>query len=85
MGLAALSHFLRYAAGVAVIFYFGIIQFIIVYLIRQIVLLLIFRAILIKLHDAIHTRWLPLMDVAHIFYYIFYSPTILFGHQKRNW
>jgi len=84
LGLASSSHILHYVTGILLVFqgYFTLV--IALYLLRTILMLLIFRGIFRKLDDAILLKWLPLIDAAFVLYYLILSPAIFFG-SKQKW
>ena len=83
LGLASSSHILHYVTGifVAIQGYFALA--IALYLIRTILMLLIFRGIFRKLDDAKLLKWLPWIDAAFVLYYLILSPAIFWGNKQR--
>jgi len=83
LGLASSSHILHYIAGIFILLngYFQVaITF---YLIRTILMLLIFRGVYRKLDDAILLKWLPGIDAAFVLYYLVFTPVVFFGNTKK--
>jgi cellulose synthase/poly-beta-1,6-N-acetylglucosamine synthase-like glycosyltransferase len=83
LGLASSSHILHYVTGIFVACqgYFALA--IALYLVRTILMLLIFGEIFRKLDDAILLKWLPFIDAAFVLYYMLLAPAIFFGNKQR--
>ncbi|MFT4973946.1 MAG: cellulose synthase/poly-beta-1,6-N-acetylglucosamine synthase-like glycosyltransferase, partial [Saprospiraceae bacterium] len=83
LGLASSSHILHYVAGIFIACQGYFVIAIALYLIRTILMLLIFGEIFRKLDDAILLKWLPFIDAAFVLYYLVLSPAIFFGNKQK--
>ena len=83
LGLLSASHFGHLSLGTLLIFtgYFPI--FLVGYIIRMSIILLVSRYILRKLDEYSLWFWLPVLDVAMVLHYIIFAPILFFGSKKQ--
>lgn len=83
LGLLSASHFGHLFLGTFLFFlgYFPI--FLVGYIIRMSIILLVSRFILRRLDEYSLWFWLPVLDVAMVFYYIIFAPILFFGSKNR--
>ena len=83
LGLASASHILHYLFGILLLvqgFYLVALSF---YALRLFLVLLIFRTIYKKMDDAILYKWIPLLDVIFVVYYLVFTPVVFFGKATK--
>ncbi len=83
LGMISTSHFLHYACAFVLLFdagYHGHIIF--SYLVRIGIVMTVYRLILVKLGDTKLWKWLPLLDILLVIYYIVFAPSLIGKKQK---
>lgn len=85
LGLYSLSHFLHYAAGIALIIlnFSTIFAAGIIYLMRISVVILLCSPILRTLKERSLLKWYPILDASFVFYYLVFSPNLLKGNTDQ--
>ncbi len=82
LGLYALTHFLHYIGG-AVLFFYGTKLVVLLILARMMSILIIHWFILKKLNESLLLKWIPILDISFIFYYIAILPSIVIGKNDK--
>ena len=86
LGGLSLSHFLHYAAVLFLLLSGEMFSLVLLnYLVRIVVVSLVFGRILEKLHDVALKRWIPVLDLAFIAYYLTFAPSLLIGSKVKKW
>lgn len=81
LGLLSLSHFTHYVTLLILLIHST--EFVlIIYLVRLLVVLLVYIPTLKKLNESDLIPWIPILDAAYILYYVIFAPTLLFGKTK---
>ncbi len=85
LGLYSLSHFLHYAAGIALIIlnFSTIFAVGILYLMRISVVLLLCKPILKKFEAESLLKWYPILDAFFVLYYLIFSPILMKGNTDQ--
>lgn len=84
LGLVSASHFFHYLGGfLLVILKTSTIFVILLYVVRILVVLLIYERILRKLEDRPLLRWIPLLDVVYLWFYLVFAVTLITGKINR--
>jgi len=84
LGLLSLSHILHYFGGIVLILKFSTMFAVItLYVLRILVLLIIYKATLNKLHETHLLKWVPILDLVFVLYYIILSPALAAGKTNR--
>lgn len=58
---------------------------ILTYLVRIVVVSILYSRILKRFHEHILIPWIPFLDVLLVFYYLLFSPILLIGSKQRKW
>ncbi len=82
LGLFSLTHFLHYLGGAVLLFY-GTKLVVLLILARMMSILIIHWFILKKLNESLLFKWIPILDICYIFYYIAILPSIVIGKNDR--
>ena len=82
LGLFSLTHFLHYLGG-AVLLIYGTKLVVLLILARMMSILVIHWFILKKLNESLLFKWIPILDISYIFYYIAILPSIVIGKNDR--
>lgn len=85
LGGLALSHYLHYAAAIA-LWAMGVsLRWILVcYLVRMWVVMAVFWFVLRKLRDPLLWKWIPILDAVFLLYYHVFAPIFIIGNN-RTW
>lgn len=84
LGLLSISHFLHYALlAMLVIFGFSTIFVILLYAVRILLITSLSGRIYRKLNDPSLLKWVPILDAVYVFYYIVFTPALIF--KSRQW
>lgn len=82
LGLLSATHFLHYTSGIALAF-FDITIFFTLLAVRLSVVLWIYRRILKKLNDPKMWLWIPFLDFAYLFFYLFFATALM--NTNKTW
>ena len=83
LGLLSLSHFIHYTGGIVLLLKFSTIFVLIIYVVRIIVVILVYAATFNKLRESDLLKWVPILDAAYILYYVLFAPALLFGKTDK--
>ena len=80
LGLLSMSHFLHYFGGIVlIILKFSTFFVALLYLVRMVVMLTMYRRILKKLDEKDLFLFIPLLDVLLVFHYLIFAPALVIG------
>ena len=83
LGGLSLSHFVFYLSFLTtIILHFSIETAISLYLMRLIVILIVYAKAAQKLHEHHLTLWIPVFDFLLLFYFILLTPALVSGNTK---
>ena len=83
LGGLSMSHFLFYFSFLlSIIFHLSIETAVIIYLMRLIIIQLVYAKAAQKLHEHHLTLWIPIFDFLLLFYFILLTPALLSGNTK---
>ncbi len=84
LGLVSASHFFHYLGGIVlVILKTSTIFVILLYVVRILVVLLIYERILRKLEDRPLLKWIPLLDAVYVWFYLVFALSLITGKINR--
>lgn len=84
LGALSASHFLHYAAALALVAGFGSVAAVVTgYLVRMCVVSCCYSRILKKFQDEKVLRWIPLLDALFTGYFLAFAPILLIGNSKQ--
>lgn len=80
LGLLSMSHFLHYFGGIVlIILKFSTFFVALLYLVRMVVMLTMYRRILKKFDEKDLFLFIPLLDILLVFHYLIFSPALVIG------
>ncbi len=86
LGGLSLSHFLHYACALYLAFFTSMPEMIVcIYLVRIGVVSLVFGSILKKLQENALIKWIPVLDLTFMIYYLLLAPSLLIGSKVKQW
>ncbi|MEL6635770.1 MAG: glycosyltransferase [Bacteroidota bacterium] len=83
LGALSLSHFVHFLGGFVLIVKFSTIFVISLYVVRITSVMWTSRLLLKRLNDPSLWKWIPLLDLAFLFYYLLFAPVLMTGNTKR--
>lgn len=76
----------HYVCGLMLLTYPDWVSFTILnYLVRIVVVSILYTVILKRFHEHILIPWIPFLDVLLVIYYLLFSPILLIGSKQRKW
>ena len=80
LGLLSMSHFLHYFGGIVlIILKFSTFFVALLYLVRMVIMLMMYRRILKKLDEKDLLLFIPLLDAFLVFHYLLFTPALVIG------
>ncbi len=83
LGLLSVSHFCHYIVGFFVICKISTIFAVVMYVVRIVVVNLVYGSTLRRLQDQPLLKWVPFLDFLYIFYYIIFAPILFIGNTIK--
>ncbi|MFK8101357.1 MAG: glycosyltransferase, partial [Saprospiraceae bacterium] len=85
LAVLAISHFFHYTGGIILLLAkFSTIFVFLIYVVRMVIILIIYAAILKRFQERNLLLWIPFLDVAYLAYYIIFAPVSLIG-KTDSW